>query len=214
MLTPKTRSIVAAIVLSVLSTVALADGIADDCKSIPIPPNNRLPAEFQSRQPTEVIAACDSADDEQVRVVGVAFDGPSAGVLFVIDRSGLPLTAITIGRPRSIEISRLQSGGSLIIVRATIGTGTGVRQDDFLVFHVGGAHTQLTWRGLAYYRDLSPTGRGSIKTGTISAVEDHHDKSILIDHVVIERRVSASNHDEQSRGQPKTTHRETRVTIE
>ena len=156
---------------------------------------DRIPADLASREAANVLSVCSiSVGDGKVSAAAVVgFDAPPAGLLFMSDGEGSMIgDALRVGRPVSIAVRSLKSGRALLILQATVGTGTGVREDTFSIYKVDHAKPTLVWSGLAYRREFVDGRNGVTRKASVSIEDGNDDDSIDVDHVVIETRESAN----------------------
>ena len=131
------------------------DSFAEDrCAGAAVAP--ALPAAMKDRDPEFIASACLSTEPEGQRLWIVGYDGPPGGFAILADKSGRVVSSVAFGLPESWTIKRTGSDVAVVVVEATTGTGTGVRQDDFHVLSVEHGHLKEIWRGLSYRRDSGP----------------------------------------------------------
>jgi hypothetical protein len=127
-------------------------------------------------------------------VLLVGFDGPPTGLLFSIDGRGIQDNALTIGRPLSSNLQTTKSGRKLLTIEATIGTGTGVREDQLSVFQLDRDRIHKLWSGIAYRYDAIDPKTSSVKRGTVALTESEDGKWLILDHVLIEESKGRRDH--------------------
>ena len=152
-----------------------------------------IPVDLANREIANILAVCSmSRGDRTVGATGVGFDGPPVGLLFITEREKIVGNGLRIGKPISITTRTLKNGKTLLTLEATIGTGTGVREDRFSIYSIDPGKPSLLWSGLAYRHEFVDGETGVTLRASLSIQDGDDGKSIDIDYALVETREAAN----------------------
>jgi len=154
-----------------------------------------LPIEYRDQSPARILAQCSTSPNEASTLIGaVGFDGPPRGFIATRSQNGTWSTPVPIGRP--VAISLIPVGRSLLLtVEATLGFGTGVREDQLSLFLVADGLLRKLWEAPGYRHEDSGTkdGSGPAIRRTALGLSDGGDGTVVLDYVVFSESGRTTN---------------------
>jgi len=101
-------------------------------------------------------------------IIALSWESPRDGYLILMDSKADVLAQQRVGYIKSLTLRPLQSeGDDKVVIDVITGTGTGMREDQFLIFSITNVGFSKLWAGLSYKKSfpgqLSPESNYEVK---------------------------------------------------